>query len=50
VTAQALETVKHAQLFLIPASAETAGHGTTGQAHFWAARLGAFLKDMPRRN
>jgi homoserine O-acetyltransferase len=49
VTAQALKKVKHAQLFLIPASADTAGHGTTGQARFWAVRLAAFLKDAPHR-
>ncbi len=50
VTAKALTKVKHAQLLLIPASAETAGHGTTGQAHFWADRLAAFLKAVPKRN
>ena len=28
-------------------SAETAGHGTTGQARFWRDALGDFLKEVP---
>lgn len=27
----------------------TAGHGTTGQAKFWAADLGRLLQSAPRR-
>ncbi|MBV9654381.1 MAG: hypothetical protein JOZ42_07425 [Acetobacteraceae bacterium] len=34
---------------LIPASAETRGHGTTGQARFWAERLRQFLATLPVR-
>jgi homoserine O-acetyltransferase len=45
----ALKHVKNGQLFLIPASAETRGHGTTGMAKFWQAQLRDFLATVPRR-
>jgi homoserine O-acetyltransferase len=32
---------------LIPASAETRGHSTTGYAKFWMERLRAFLARLP---
>ena len=44
-----LKRVKNARLFLIPASDQTAGHGTTGQAKWWAQELAAFLGGVPRR-
>ena len=37
------------RLYLIPASAETRGHGTTGLPKFWGAEVEAFLRDLPRR-
>jgi homoserine O-acetyltransferase/O-succinyltransferase len=40
----ALARVKHGSLYLIPASANTRGHGTTGNASFYAAELAAFMK------
>lgn len=40
---RALARLSHAQYDLIPASAETRGHGTTGIAKFWAERLRQFL-------
>jgi homoserine O-acetyltransferase len=46
---QALKRVKNAKLFLIPASAETRGHGTTGIATFWAPQLRDFLNTVPKR-
>lgn len=49
VTAAALAKVPRAELFLIPASTETSGHGTTGNARFWAERLRAFLATVPAR-
>jgi homoserine O-acetyltransferase/O-succinyltransferase len=49
VTAKALTEVKNARLYLVPASAETHGHGTTGYAKFWAAQLDAFLRTAPKR-
>lgn len=45
VTAAAIGRLKHARLFLIPASAETRGHGTTGSlAQLYAKELAAFMK------
>ncbi len=43
----ALKRIKHSQLLLIPASAQTAGHGTTGQAKWWETELAEFLKTVP---
>jgi homoserine O-acetyltransferase len=43
VTQRAMQHVKHGRLYLIPASAETRGHGTPGMAKFWAPQLAAFL-------
>lgn len=34
------------QLLLIPASAQTAGHGTTGSARFYAGELGRFVEGV----
>ena len=48
VTAAAIARLPHAELFLIPASADTSGHGTTGFARFWAARLRNFLQGVPK--
>ena len=45
-----LKQVKRGELYLIPASAQTRGHGTTGNAKFYAARLKAFLDWAPKRN
>jgi homoserine O-acetyltransferase len=44
-----LKRVKNARLYLIPASDETRGHGTTGLARFWKQQLHEFLQDTPRR-
>jgi homoserine O-acetyltransferase len=46
---KALKRVKNGKLYLIPASEETRGHGTTGMAKFWAAQLQEFLQTVPRR-
>jgi homoserine O-acetyltransferase len=35
--------VKNGQIFLIPASDDTRGHGTTGAAKFWKERFSKFL-------
>jgi len=40
--------VKRGRLLLIPASAETRGHGTTGLAKFWAEPVKALLQQAPR--
>ncbi len=46
--ANALKHVKNGALFLIPASPETRGHGTTAMARFWKHQLANFLADVPR--
>ena len=46
---QALKRVKNGRLFLIPASTETRGHGTTGMAKFWSQELRDFLNAAPKR-
>jgi homoserine O-acetyltransferase len=45
----ALKQLKQAELYLIPASAETRGHGTTGFAKFYAKQVGDFLSKLPQR-
>ena len=47
--AAAVGHVKGSQYLLIPASAETRGHGTTGLARLWARALADFLTAVPRR-
>jgi homoserine O-acetyltransferase len=44
-----LKRVKNARLYLIPASEDTRGHGTTGMAKFWKQQLQDFLQAAPRR-
>ena len=46
---RAMQRVRNGSLFLIQASADTRGHGTTGLARFWAERLRAFLDGVPAR-
>lgn len=43
----AMKEVKHGRLYMIPASTDTRGHGTTGNAKFWSAQLKAFLDTLP---
>jgi homoserine O-acetyltransferase/O-succinyltransferase len=49
VTAAALKQVKHGSLYLIPASSETRGHLTTGNAKFYAEQLRQLLHAAPQR-
>nr|WP_198983270.1 alpha/beta fold hydrolase [Herbaspirillum sp. ASV7] len=44
----ALQQVPGAQLLLIPASAETRGHGTTGMARFYVRELARFMQTLPQ--
>jgi homoserine O-acetyltransferase len=44
-----MKRVKNGRLFLIPASEDTRGHGTTGMAKFWKQQLQDFLQAAPRR-
>ena len=47
---RAIARMPGAQYDLIPASAETRGHSTTGMARFWAERLASFLAALPSTN
>ena len=49
VMERSLKRVKNAQYLLIPASEQTAGHGTTGQARWYKAQVADFLQKAPRR-
>jgi homoserine O-acetyltransferase/O-succinyltransferase len=49
VTDAALKRVKNGRLFLIPASSETRGHLTTGNAAFYAQTLSELLQTAPQR-
>jgi homoserine O-acetyltransferase len=49
VTERALARVKHGKLLLIPASPETSGHGTTGNAAFYRRELQELLDTAPRQ-
>ncbi|HEY2135203.1 MAG TPA: alpha/beta fold hydrolase [Xanthobacteraceae bacterium] len=48
VTEQALERVKNGELYLIPASPQTSGHSTTGNAKFYTQQLHDLLQTTPR--
>ncbi|WP_310625588.1 alpha/beta fold hydrolase [Limnohabitans sp.] len=49
VMSKALSRIPNARLLLIPASDQTAGHGTTGQAKWWKHEVGALIQTAPRR-
>ena len=49
ITEAAMKLVPSGRLFLIPASPDTRGHGTTGIAKLYAKELQAFLETAPRR-
>ena len=44
-----IKRVKNGRYYLISASEQTAGHGTTAQARFWKAELVELLKTAPRK-
>jgi homoserine O-acetyltransferase len=43
-----IKRVKNGRAYVIPASEQTLGHGTTGNARFWKQELDAVLKSAPR--
>jgi homoserine O-acetyltransferase len=49
ITERELKRVKNGRLYLIPASEDTRGHGTTGMARFWKRELQQLLQTAPRR-
>ena len=44
-----IKRVKNGSILLIPAGADTFGHGTTGRAKFWKDEVAELLKAAPRR-
>jgi homoserine O-acetyltransferase len=49
VTEAAIKRIKNGRLYLIPASTETRGHLTTGNAKFYAKQLQELLQTVPQR-
>ncbi|WP_426436275.1 alpha/beta fold hydrolase [Bradyrhizobium genosp. P] len=49
VTEAAVKRIKNGKIFLIPASIETRGHLTTGDAKFYAKQLQELLQTAPQR-
>jgi homoserine O-acetyltransferase len=49
VTEAAMKRVKHGKLYLIPASTETRGHLTTGNAAFYKEQIQQLLQTAPQR-
>jgi homoserine O-acetyltransferase len=46
---RALQRIRHAKLYLIPASTDTRGHLTTGSASFYRQQLQELLQSTPQR-
>ena len=49
LTDAAMKRVKNGKLYLIPASTETRGHGTTGNAKFYSEQIRQLLQTAPQR-
>src|SRR6201996_7897224 len=49
VTEAAIKRIRNGRLYLIPASTETRGHLTTGNAKFYAGQLRELLQTAPRQ-
>jgi homoserine O-acetyltransferase len=49
ITEAAMKLVKNGKLLLIPASEQTSGHGTTGNARFYARQLQELLQTAPQK-
>jgi homoserine O-acetyltransferase len=49
ITVDAIKQIKNGKLYLIPASVETRGHGTTGSAKFYKQPLEELLRSTPSR-
>lgn len=45
---KAMAQIKNLTVYLIPGTEDTAGHGTTGQARWWAEKARAVLNAAPR--
>jgi homoserine O-acetyltransferase len=42
-----MKQVKNGSVYLVPASTETRGHGTTGNGRFYTKPLAEFLQSLP---
>ena len=49
LTSEAIKRIRNARLYLIPASPETRGHSTTGNAKFYVEQLRELLQNAPQR-
>jgi homoserine O-acetyltransferase len=49
VMERAIQRLRNGRFYLIPAGADTRGHGTTALAGFWKQQLATFLPTVPRR-
>ncbi len=49
ITAAAIKRIRNGRLYLIPASTETRGHLTTGNAAFYTEQLKELLQSAPQR-
>jgi len=49
IEVEAMKRVKNGKLYLIPASDQTSGHFTTGNAKFYKQALQEFLQSVPRQ-
>lgn len=49
VTDAPMKRGKNGKLYLIPASTETRGHGTTGNAKFYSEQVRQLLQTAPQR-
>jgi homoserine O-acetyltransferase/O-succinyltransferase len=49
VTQEAMKRIRNGRLYLIPASTETRGHSTTGNAKFYVEQLRELLQSAPQR-
>jgi homoserine O-acetyltransferase/O-succinyltransferase len=49
ITERAIKRVKNGRLYLIPASEETRGHGTAGNAKYYSRELRELLQTAPSR-
>ena len=49
LTERAVKQLKNGKLYLIPASEQTSGHGTTGNAKFYKQQLQELLQTAPQR-
>jgi homoserine O-acetyltransferase len=47
--ARDIAKLKNARLYVIPASAQTRGHGTAGNTALWLPQLRDFVANLPRR-